>query len=133
MLYLKNHHRNLQNTILGPIILTVIIPIVLLDLWVEFYHHVCFPLYKILLVKRKNHVQVDRHKLKYLTFVQKIYCAYCGYANGLTNYWVKIAGETEKYWCGIQHQKNNNFIPPAHHKDFADYNNKEDFKRKYQN
>jgi hypothetical protein len=44
-------------------------------------------------------------------------------------YWVKIAGETEKYWCGLQHEEGDGFVPPKHHKDFAEYGDKKEFKK----
>ena len=87
----------------------------------EIYHNVCFPLYGIPLVKRNKYIKIDRQKLKYLRFAEQVSCAYCGYANGVMAYGVKIAGETEKYWCGIKHQKDEEFIEPAHHKDFLKY------------
>ncbi len=39
----------------------------------------------------------------------------------------KIAGETEEYWCGIQHKKDKDFISPKHHKDFLKYGDKKTF------
>lgn len=134
MLYLKNPNHNLKHFIVIPIISTLIIPLVVLDIWVEIYHRICFPLCKIPYVKRKEYIKIDRHKLKYLTWLQKIYCAYCaycGYGNGLINYCAKIAGETERYWCGIRHQENSNFNAPDHHKNFVRYNDKSDFEEKY--
>ncbi|MBU1032352.1 MAG: hypothetical protein ABII13_05045 [Patescibacteria group bacterium] len=82
-------------------------------------------------MKRSSFIKIDRHKLKYLNFFQKVYCVYCGYANGVLQYWVKIAGETERYWCGIQHESSKDFVPPEHHKNFAKYGDEEDFKKKY--
>jgi hypothetical protein len=40
-------------------------------------------------------------------------------------YVVKIAGDTEKYWCGIKHHDGGDFIPPKHHQDFLPYNDQE--------
>jgi len=106
---------------------------IILDFWVEIYHRICFPLCKIPYVKRRRYIKLDRYKLKYLTWFQKLGCVYCGYANGLANYWVKMAGETENYWCGIKHKENPGFIEPAHHKEFAKYNDAVDFNNKYKN
>ncbi len=131
MLYLKNTYRNIKHIIVIPIISTLIIPLVILDIWGEVYHRICFPLYKMPFVERGNYIQIDRHKLSYLNFFQKIYCVYCGYANGIINYWVEIAARTELYWCGIQHKKNKKFIVPKHHHNFAEYNNEKDFNKKY--
>ncbi len=83
-------------------------------------------------VKRMNYIQImDRGKLPYLNVIQKIYCMYCGYANGLVRYRVQIAWETEHYRCGIQHQKRINFVAEEHQKDFAKYGDKNDFLEKY--
>lgn len=131
MQYIKTPYLWAKNIIITPLILSVAIPMVILDLWVEVYHRICFPLYGKPLIRRKKYIKIDRHKLSYLTWYEKFGCAYCGYANGLAPYWVKIAAETEKYWCGIRHQKDYNFIEPRHHKEFAEYNNKEDFTNKY--
>jgi len=52
---------------------------------------------------------------------------YCGYANGVMQYWVAIAAETERYWCDIQHEKGDGFVSPQHHKDFSTYRDKKSF------
>jgi hypothetical protein len=106
------------------------IPIILMDLCLEFYHHICFPLYGIPLVKRKDYVKYDRHRLEYLTFFDKINCTYCAYANGMAHYLTEIAGQTEKYWCGIKHQPSKEFKEPAHHKDFMKFGDAKAYKEK---
>lgn len=132
MLYLKNSYRLLKHVIVIPIISTVILPLILMDLWMEIYHRICFPFCKIPYVKRKDYIKVmDRFRLPYLNFLQKIYCAYCGYGNGAFRYWSKIAAETEHYWCGIQHEKSPSFQFSEHQDKFAEYGNEDDFKKKY--
>ena len=121
MEYKKYPERFWRHTFSMPFIYFMIIPLVLFDLCLEVYHQVCFRLYKIPVVKRSQYIKIDRHKLSYLIWYEKIYCAYCGYANGLMHYASVIAGETEKYWCGIKHAKDPNFIPPEHQKDFLEY------------
>jgi hypothetical protein len=94
----------------APLIYTLVIPLVLLDIGAELYHRICFPIYQIPYVKRRSHIRMmDRFHLPYLTLWEKIHCAYCGYANGLLSYLSAIAGETEGYWCGIMHKKYPNF------------------------
>ncbi len=131
MLYLKNNYKTLKHIIIIPIVSSLIFPLIIIDILTEFYHRTCFPLCNIPYVKRKKYIKLDRHKLGYLTFWQKAYCIYCGYWNGLVNYLTKIASETEKYWCGIKHEEDKTFIAPRHHKEFAEYNDKLDFKQKY--
>ena len=113
-----------RHLLTGPIIYSVIVPIVILDLWIEVYHRICFPVYGIPYVKRKKYIRVDRQKIAYLTWIRKLHCMYCGYANGVLHYASVIAGETEKYWCGIMHNKKGGFVSPAHHKDFLPFNSK---------
>ena len=131
MEYLKNTHPYLRHSIVMPAVSTLIIPIVIMDVWVEIYHLICFPLYRIPYVRREQYIKIDRHKLSYLNPAQKIYCMYCGYANGVLHYWTKIAAETERYWCGIQHEHNNQFFPPAHHKKFTPYGDEQEFRKRY--
>ena len=132
MLYLKNPLRWFSHIIVVPLVSSLFIPIIILDIWMEVYHRICFPLYKIPYVRRKSYIQIfDRAKLPYLNWLQKIYCMYCGYANGTIRYWAQIAGRTEHYCCGIQHKKRSLFVEQLHQKDFAKYGDKEDFKKKY--
>lgn len=131
MLYLKNPHRAIKHLIVIPIVTTLIIPLALLDFWAEIYHRIAFPLYRFPYLKRREYIKLDRHKLKYLSFWEKGYCMYCSYGNGVINYWLRMAGETERYWCGIKHAADPRFHEPAHQQKFAEYGNEEDFKRKY--
>ena len=113
----------------GVLTFLLVIPMVPMDLIVEIYLRVAFPLCKIKTVKRSNYIKIDRHKLKYLNYLEKVGCAYCGYANGLANYWVKIAAESEKFWCAIKHEKCKNFMAPKHHKEFVDYGDDKAYKK----
>ena len=87
----------------APIIYSVFFPMVLMDLFVSIYHSVCFRIYGIPLVNRREHIVIDRHKLAYLNTIEKINCMYCGYGNGLASYWREIFARTEQYWCPIKH------------------------------
>jgi hypothetical protein len=128
MEFKKHPERVYRHLLSTPVIYLMIIPLVLFDICVEFYHQICFRLYKIPIVKRSRYIKIDRQKLKYLEWYEKINCAYCGYANGLMHYATIIAGDTEKYWCGIKHTKDPNFIPPAHHKNFIEYGDEKAYK-----
>ena len=87
--------RELRNNLTIPFILGMVIPVMILDIFLIIFHHICFRLYKLPLITRKKYVKMDRHKLEYLSFMDKIRCYYCGYANGVFAYAVKIAGDTE--------------------------------------
>ena len=125
----KTDNRILRQLIAGPFVWILLPLLLILDLFVEIYHRICFPLLGIPLVKRSNYIKIDRHKLSYLNFLDKILCVYCGYANGLTAYFVEIAGDTEHYWCGIKHKKSTNFKEPKHHKKFLEYGDDKRYKK----
>ncbi len=111
-----------------PFIWLVLIPVALLDLFMEIYHRICFPIYGLPLVQRSKYIIFDRYKLNYLSFLDKLNCTYCAYVNGVLPYLSEIAAETEKYWCGIKHERYNGIVP-AHHKDFLNYADKESFEK----
>lgn len=124
MKYKKHPERILRHMISMPFIYMMIIPFAILDAFILVYHNVAFPLYGIQKVERQLYIKIDRHKLSKLGLVQKLNCIYCGYINGLSAYAVAVAGETEKYWCGIQHDASNGYVVPEHQKNFearADY------------
>ena len=131
--YIKNKYSMIKNIITLPIVWSLLIPFMIVDLIGEIYHRICFPLYNAPYIKRSKYIKIDRHKLKYLNLFQKVSCAYCGYANGLLAYWVEIAARTEKYWCGIMHKKTKGFIPQKHHKKFkfTKYGSEKEFKNRY--
>lgn len=129
--YMKYKHypeRIPAQILTAPFIYGMIFPFIFLDICLEIYHRVSFPLYGIPLVNRWKYIRIDRHKLPYLSLFNKINCAYCGYGNGLLQYACVIAGETEKYWCGIKHASTKGFVEPEHHKEFLPYGDKEAYK-----
>jgi hypothetical protein len=95
----------------APVIYSLLLPFILLDLWVTLYQRVCFPIYGIARVGRKRYFVIDRHKLAYLNGIEKTNCVYCGYANGVIAYVREIAARTEQYWCPIRHARP---IPTPH-------------------
>ncbi len=95
----------MRHLVTVPVISSLIVPLVLLDLTVSFYQWFCFPLYGIPKVARRRYVVVDRHQLSYLNAVEKLNCVYCGYGNGVLNFAREIAARTEQYWCPIKHAR----------------------------
>ncbi|ABK43860.1 hypothetical protein Mmc1_2023 [Magnetococcus marinus MC-1] len=89
----------------APVIWSVVIPIALLDMMATLYQRICFPVYGIGLVYRSDYVVMDRHKLSYLSPLEKLNCLYCGYGNGVLAYVREIASRTEERWCPIKHGK----------------------------
>ena len=117
----------------SPILYGIFIPLVLLDLSLTIYHWTVFPLLHIPMVQRKAYIRLDRHRLSYLPWIVKLTCSYCGYANGLLQYAVRLAGDTEAYFCPLKHQERiGEFHPAPHHVRFADYGDSSKFSALYQ-
>ncbi len=92
-------------TLTLPFIWLMIIPIIIIDISVTIFQIICFPIYKIPKVKRKDYIIIDRYNLFYLGKIEKINCLYCEYFNGTVAYVKEIAGRTEQFWCPIKHSK----------------------------
>jgi hypothetical protein len=86
-----------------PVIWMCAIPILLCDIAGTVYQAVCFPIYGIPKVVRRDYIAFDRHRLTYLNFAEKFNCEYCAYANGILAYFTEIAARTEQHWCPIKH------------------------------
>jgi hypothetical protein len=54
------------NLITGPIIYSVIVPLLVLDAFVSLYQLLCFPIYKVKAFRRSDYIVFDRQELKYL-------------------------------------------------------------------
>lgn len=115
----------------APVIYSVIVPLVLLDLFVTLYQAICFPVYRIEKVRREEYISVDRHHLAYLNGLEKLNCVYCGYANGLLAYASEIAARTEAHWCPIKHAARMKGTH-GHYPGFLDYGDVDGFQRKKQ-
>jgi len=118
-----------QNLITGPIIYSMIIPLLVLDLFVSFYQAACFPIYQVEKVRRADYIVLDRQHLEYLNFIEKFHCTYCAYASGLSGYVAEIVARTEQYFCPIKHARK---ILGTHSRyaSFLDYGEAADYEAK---
>lgn len=138
---LLRRHRELRTSLLryianarplvvltAPVIYGLIVPLVLLDLSVMFYQAVCFPVYGIEKVRRRDYLTFDRHHLAYLNALEKLNCAYCSYANGMIAFVREVAARTERYWCPIKHARR---VVGAHpyYPAFADYGDADAYRK----
>jgi hypothetical protein len=111
----------------APVIYSLIVPVLLLDVWVMAYQAICFPVYKIPKVRRRDYLIFDRHHLAYLNTIEKINCAYCSYCNGAIAFVREVAARTEIYWCPIKHARRI-LGPHPHYQGFADFGDAESFR-----
>lgn len=122
----------LRNMVAFPLVWLMIVPIVIADLFLEFYHRIAFPILGIPLVKRSSYIRIsDREKLPYLTWLERFACAYCGYVNGWLHYASVIGGRTESYFCAIAHLEKKGYIPSEHERSFMKYGDEAALKRRY--
>lgn len=121
---------NLRYLISMPFIYVVIIPVVILHIFVEIYHQVCFRLYDIPRVQYKEYFVFDRRHLPYLNWLEKINCAYCSYFNCFISYVREIAARTERYWCPIKHAKKR-VSPHSQYHCFVDYSDGETLRKEW--
>ena len=98
-------HTRFWHLLTAPVIYSLILPFLLLDLFVTLYQAICFPVYRLDKVRRADHILIDRQFLAYLNLMQKLNCVYCSYCNGLISYVREIAARTELYWCPIKHSR----------------------------
>ena len=89
----------------APFIYLLIVPFVILDLCVILFQAVCFPVYGIPKVPRRDFIVIDRQQLGYLNGLQKFNCVYSGYVNGLIAWVREVGSRTEAYWCPIKHAR----------------------------
>lgn len=113
----------------APVIYAMIVPIVLLDLAVMVYQSICFPVYGIPKVRRRDYLVFDRHHLAYLNALEKLNCAYCSYANNAFAFAREVAARTEIYWCPIKHARRV-LGPHPYYQGFADFGDAEAFRAK---
>ncbi|QIK95880.1 hypothetical protein G7076_04825 [Sphingomonas sp. HDW15A] len=111
----------------APLVYSLIIPFVLLDLWVSAYQAGCFRIYRIPRVRRSEYIALDRSKLRYLNWIEALNCEFCSYCNGVIAYAREIASRTEQYWCPIKHALR---IPSPHDRywQFAEYGDAEGYR-----
>lgn len=109
-----------RNLLTTPLIYSLGLPLVLLDIWVSVYQWTCFPAYGIDRVRRGRYFAFDRHTLGYLTAIEKANCLYCSYATGVFAYVREVAARTEQYWCPIKHARRV-VAPHRHYAGFAEY------------
>jgi hypothetical protein len=119
---------NLLSVLTAPVIYSVLFPMLLLDLFITIYQHICFRAYGIPRVKRSDYFVYDRAHLAYLNLIEKINCAYCSYGNGLMAYGREVVARTEQYWCPIKHARK---VMAAHpyYTGFVDFGDAESYKQ----
>ncbi|MGC4081537.1 MAG: hypothetical protein QM736_05325 [Vicinamibacterales bacterium] len=101
---------SLAHTLAAPVIYSLLLPFALLDMWVTVYQWICFPLYRIPLVRRREYLTFDRQTLLYLNPLEKLNCVFCGYVNGLVAYVREVGARTEQV-PGVPSSTRNRYRP----------------------
>jgi hypothetical protein len=117
--------------VMGPLMYSMIVPLMLLDACMAVFQGVIFSYYRIPKVTRSDYLVIDRNRLEYLNYFEKLNCAYCGYANGLIAYVREILARTEKHWCPIRHAQRMKRVH-SQYGAFLDYGDAEIYREKYE-
>lgn len=115
----------------APFIYSTFFALLILDISLTLYQWICFPVYGLDRVKRREFIVIDRHQLDYLNVLEKLNCVFCGYATGLLAYSMEIAGRTEAFWCPIKHAAMTRGLH-ARTEEFADYTDAATYRIKQQ-
>lgn len=121
----------LRHILTAPVIWSLIVPAIFLDLMVSVYQMLCFPVYNIPKVKRSEYIVIDRRFLKYLNIIEKMNCLFCSYFNGLIAFVQEVAARTEQYWCPIKHAQNL-LLVHSRYKNFVDYGHAQAYRETFQ-
>lgn len=120
-------HSRILVLVTAPLIYLCAAGFVLLDALISLYQLVCFPVYGIPKVERKEYFLYDRGLLPYLNAIEKAHCVYCSYANGVLSFSSEIAARTEQHWCPIRHEKPPRTRYSRQHR-FLDYGDAEQYR-----
>jgi hypothetical protein len=128
----KRIHRYIMDStflvlLTAPVIWFCLLPLAFLDLVISIYQAMCFGIYGIPKVCRSDYLLLDRSRLAYLNFVEKLNCEYCAYGNGVLAYAAEVAARTEQYWCPIKHALRMKSIH-SRYKFFFDYGDAEHYR-----
>ncbi len=115
-----------QNYLTMPVIYGMALPMFALDVCVNLYQWICFPVYGIARVKRSSYFVMDHQHLAYLNIIEKAHCLYCSYAVGLLAFASEVTARTEQYFCPIKHA-NRVLGPHSRYDKFLEYGEAEDF------
>jgi len=122
----------IKHVLVSPIIYSLFIPILFVDLSVTLYQHICFRVYKVPIVNRSKYFIFDRQRLAYLNIIEKINCNYCSYADGVFGYVREVIARTEQYWCPIKHAKRS-FVPHSREDQFFDFGDAQAYQNRLEN
>jgi hypothetical protein len=104
----------------APVIYSLLLPFVILDVWVTLYQSICLPIYRNgtcasppVFRNRSSQACVPERD-------RKGQLHSCSYANGLLAYAREVGARTEQYWCPIKHARAVPAPHPRYHV-FLDY------------
>lgn len=112
-----------------PFIFMMIIPAIIADIFATVYQTINFTAYEIPKVKRSKYIIIDRQHLSHLNLLEKIFCIFCGYVNGVIQYCAEIGSRTEEFWCPIKHKKKVGYEHSRYNK-YLEYSDEEQYHQK---
>jgi hypothetical protein len=102
------------------VIYSLILPLILVNIWVGLYQAGRIQAYGIARVRLADYIVFDRHHLAYLNWIEPMNRLFCAYADGLVGYVCEISSRTKQYLCPIMHALNFNDPHKRYHQ-FLEY------------
>lgn len=88
------------------ILLSFVVVIVPMFLSAWFLSPLYFWFYRQTPIAPNAYFKFDRHKVRNLSFWDKLGCEYCEFANGTLQWMLAISNEIERRWCPIKNECN---------------------------
>lgn len=92
-------HSFFRRILVLPFAVAMLFPLLFFDICLSLYHRIAFGICKIKKVNRKAHFKVDQMKIAQLSKLERVYAVCHLYVKGLMSFALKIASESENYWC----------------------------------
>lgn len=87
-----------------PLIISFSIFLLPLFIYMHFFNLVYFWLRRQKPLDPKDFYHYDRHKIAHISFLDKIWCEYCEWANGTLQWTLAILNEVERRYCPIKNK-----------------------------
>ena len=97
-----------------------------------FLSPIYFWLYRQKCISPKPFFNFDRHKLKNISFWDKLACEYCEFTNGTLQWMLAITNEIERRWCPVKNQCNPHCSKPkAWREDYLEFKHSQEERLDY--
>lgn len=98
----KSKRSFIRHIFVMPFAVAFLLPVMVFDMCLSLFHRIIFGICGMKKVNRKSHFKVDQMKIAQLSKMQRFYAIYLLYLKGIMSFGLKIAQESEQYWCHVR-------------------------------